>query len=195
MKRTFAVLCLIGLVAAGVSAAPATSPYKSGSIVAQGGIGIGFPGQSGSMVVPPLIASVEYQLQVSPQLPLSFGGVAGYASSKYTYSDTYGDTWTWNYSDIIVGARVAYHFINLIKVPKLDTYAGMMVGYDIVSVKSSASGPYVSLGASPSYTVGASGLLFGAYAGARYYFTPSIGVYGEVGYNLGFVNVGASFAF
>ena len=146
MKRRFvSVLVVVALlfVAAGVFAADSPA-FKNGGIEFQAGIGFGFWGYytGASMTVPPIIASVEYQFMAAPQIPLSVGLLAGYTASQYKYDDGFGDTYTDTFSFIVVGGRVSYHFIELIKVPNLDTYAGLLLGYDIASVSYSGTGGF-----------------------------------------------------
>ncbi|MGO9412645.1 MAG: hypothetical protein ACLQCB_18085 [Spirochaetia bacterium] len=191
MKRRFvSVLVVVALlfVAAGVFAADSPA-FKNGGIEFQAGIGFGFWGYytGASMTVPPIIASVEYQFMAAPQIPLSVGLLAGYTGSQYKYDDGFGDTYTDTFSFIVVGGRVSYHFIELIKVPNLDTYAGLLLGYDIASVSYSGTGGFAG-GSIPGVTAG--GFTYGFYAGARYYFASFIGIYAELGYTLGYVNAG-----
>jgi len=57
-------------------------------------------------------------------------------------------------------------------------------------VSSSGTGIYAN-GGIPTVTAG--GFAYGIYAGARYYFTPNIGIYGELGYSFGYINAGVAF--
>lgn len=116
-------------------------------------------------------------------LSLGVGGVVGYTAAKWHYS---GNEYGWKYSDIIVGARGAFHY-SFAK--KLDTYAGVILGYDIVSSKSYGSW------ASDNSTASSSSLVYGAYIGARYYFTDSIGAFAEAGYDISWLKLGLAFRF
>jgi hypothetical protein len=71
----------------------------------------------------------------------------------------------------------------------LDLYAGPALGYRV----SSFSDPD---GWSGSYNDGyGSGVFFGVFAGARYYFKPTMGVFAEVGYNASPLKAGIAFKF
>ena len=191
MKRiTIAVAAVLALFFAAAGAFAAGSPaFKNGGIEIQAGVGFGFWGyySGATMTVPPIIVSAEYQVLVAPQVPLSFGLLAGYTGAQYKYDGGAGNTYTDTFSFIVIGGRLSYHFIEFITVPNLDTYAGILLGYDIASVSYSGTGTYAS-GPIPGVTAG--GFTYGFYAGARYYFTPNIGVYGELGYTLGYINAG-----
>ena len=68
--------------------------------------------------------------------------------------------------------------------PKLDTYAGLMLGYHIASV--SETGYYGN-------SLVGSGFDLGVVLGARYFFTPRIGAFTELGYSLPYWNLGVTF--
>ena len=102
----------------------------------------------------------------------------GYGGGIYSYG--------WSYNFISIGARGSYHYgKHFLTVDKLDLYAGPAIGYRI------ASSSYDGVG----YDAYGSGVFFGAFAGARYYFKPAMGVFGEVGYNASPLKVGITFKF
>jgi hypothetical protein len=163
--------------------------FETGMMVATLGIGIGIP-LPGNMLVPPIIAGFDYDMRVAPKFPLSIGGVIGYAGTEETvpgFTD-----YKWDYSVILIGARGAFHFTDIIEVKNLDVYAGLMLGYYIVSatVKAPSGAPELT-----GVTASASGFAFGIYGGARYFFTPMIGAYAELGYGFGYINAGVAFKF
>jgi hypothetical protein len=199
--RRFIMKKILGIVLAScISTAIAFSeatPYRVGDQNVSGGIGFGLAGQYGTASLPPLCVSYETALQAL-EGKLSVGGLVGIAGSSqdYTYSypnligtfpnysyETVTNTWKYKYTYIIIGARGAYH---LPLVEKVDTYGGLMLGYNIVS--SSVEGAaYGNASASASY------MAFGAFVGGRYYFNPRWGVYAELGYGIGFLNIGATY--
>lgn len=91
---------------------------------------------------------------------------------------------TWKYStNFAIGPRLGlhYHFI-----PQLDTYVSLMLGYSHTTVRTDyITKEYVSGG----------GFSWGGHLGVRYMFQPNIGIFGEVGYGISLLNIGASFAF
>lgn len=69
---------------------------------------------------------------------------------------------------------------------KVDTYAGVMLGYNAVSV--SEWGGNVNRPASLNF----SGVLYGGQIGVRYYLSPALGVFTEAGYGICYVTAGLS---
>ena len=72
-------------------------------------------------------------------------------------------------------------------VPKLDTYAGLMLGYHFTSVSSTAPAEHYES------SIAASAFDMGVILGARYFFTPRIGAFTELGYTLPYWNLGVTF--
>ena len=173
-------LLLAAFVVHGAAAAPAAPStihgYEQGKWVISGSLGVGLAstyGGNGS----PLIAGTA-ELGVTPNI--SVGGSAGIASSKYSYYN-----YTAKYTYTVVAARGSYHFIKVAPEKPLDLYAGRALGYNHVGV--SETGPFAY-----GYGVGASYVLYGLYGGARWWFNPRTSVFGELGYGLGELAVGAS---
>jgi hypothetical protein len=173
MKR---ILLVAVLLVVAISMSFAQMAYNKGDQVLSLGLGIGgFAGAYGSGGI---AITGGYESGVTENI--SVGGVLGYSSSTY---GSYGYDWKFTY--ILVGARGAYH-LDLVHNPKVDTYGGILLGYNIVSY----SGPSVSY-----YTPGASYLAFGIFVGGRYYFNPNWAVQAELGYGLGILNVGVAYKF
>ncbi len=117
-------------------------------------------------------------------ITLSLGGYANY----YGYDNSYfslGEKYGIKGSSILLGARGALHYQF---VDKLDTYAGLMLGYQIVS--SSEYGKYIG-----NYTHSGSAVGYGLYVGARYFFTENIGAFAELGYGVAALDLGVTFKF
>ncbi|MDR2928799.1 MAG: hypothetical protein LBV41_11475 [Cytophagaceae bacterium] len=97
-----------------------------------------------------------------------------------------GGTYEWKHTTMIIGVRGALHyqFIN-----KLDTYGGLMLGYNIHS--SSAIGDASKYGTPSSF----GGFDWELFIGGRYYFTDNIGAFLELGYGVAVANVGVTFKF
>lgn len=118
-------------------------------------------------------------------LVLGLGGNLGY----YGYSEDFsgfGGNYSWKYSNIVLAARGLGHYSFI---PKLDTYAGLVLGYNIANVK--YDGPSGSLLDSPS----AGGLVLGGLVGARYEFNEKWGAYMELGYSISYATVGVAYKF
>ncbi len=181
--RTIPLVAIALLVASSAFAAerPAAAPgvtpgYVQGRWVVSGSLGLGLASIYGTDGTPLFAATAE--VGVTPTV--SVGGAAGAASSTYRYFD-----YTAKYSYTVVAARGSYHFTEVATDKPVDLYVGGSLGYNRVGV--SESGPYLS-----GYSVGASYVLYGVHAGARWYFTPRAAGFAELGYGLGAIAVGAS---
>lgn len=108
-------------------------------------------------------------------LNLGIGGYLNYFGSSTDFSgfNSSGSatTYTWSYSNIVIGARALAHY-KLIS--QLDTYAGVMIGYDIFGVKLSPANEFYQ-------PTGTSFIFYGGVVGVRYQFGPKLGVYLEGG--------------
>ncbi|MGC3947189.1 MAG: hypothetical protein QM762_22170 [Chryseolinea sp.] len=112
---------------------------------------------------------------------ISGGGYFAYTRWDYGYV---GSDIHYNFIDF--GVRASYHFAKLLKVPnkKFDPYAGAQLGFVASSYNydnSAYSDPYDG------------GVRAGLYAGARWFFNEKVGVFGEVGFALDAVSIGATF--
>ncbi len=179
LKKVFlAVLALVG----SASLANAQEIFSKGTSAVNVGVGIG--SYLSDLSIPPLSVSLDYgvadNLINGNNGSISLGGYIGYTASSSTY---FGSKFNASYT--ILGARGAFHYQFI---PKLDTYAGLMLGYNIAS--SSWSGVEYNTHASAS-----SGVALGGYFGARYFFTENIGAFAELGYSIAYLNLGATFKF
>ncbi len=158
----------------------AQAQYEKGQIDANLGVGFGGSFATGSISLPPVSFSLDFGINEN----ISLGGYVGYSASNEDFAG-FGANYSWKYTYIIVGVRGAYH-IDL--VDKMDTYGGLMLGYNVATVK------YEGPGAAPvSPSVG--GIAYSAFVGARYHFGDSFGVFGELGYGIALLNVGVTMKF
>lgn len=198
MNRSFKVLLTIGLLVginlptmAQSGKAFYKTPYKSrnnGSFDRSTNLfslGLGLPSRytytygngNGNIAFPTLYVKYEHGLLDE----LGLGGYVAATGSRYKYGK-YVDRSTY----INLAVLAYYHFNKLIPVRNLDVYAGAGVG---VRHRIYHDG-------SAERTSGKSDPIFTGKAGARYYFTPKFGVYGEVGYDgMSDVNLGITFRF
>ena len=169
MKSLISVLIVLIL-----SASLFAEPFNKGDKVGQIGIGFGHAGVYGDMGFPPISAGLQFGVEKN----ISVGGIVGFSSSSYGL-----DEWKWTYSYIFIGARGEYHFLE--DSQNMDGYAGVTLGYNIVSVSAPS-------GYDGYYGVGASYALTGIHVGLRYYFNPQWAVFGELGYGVSYITVGAA---
>lgn len=162
---------------------PAT--FGTGTSALNLGVGLGsrysygaglFGGSSSS--TPALSLSYEHGVAALGPGYLGVGGIVGYQGASYDLG--LGDKW--RYHDVVVMARGSFHYAF---VPKLDTYAGLGLG--VRYLRSSLDDGTVSASATD--------LASGLFLGARYYFTPGIGAFAELGYDQSFLKVGLSAKF
>lgn len=116
-----------------------------------------------------------------------YSNIESWKNNGVWYSYNYTDTYKWR--RYIVGARGAYHLGKYIDIDKLDVYGGLMLGvyFSKYSYKTDSPNPWHNV-----YYVNHrySGLAWAFFAGARYYFTDKIGIYGEFGYGYTLSNIG-----
>jgi hypothetical protein len=159
------------------------------TLVPNGGIG----------VIPPISVSLEHGITDA----ISLGGYIAFTGSRVSYTGTewcnhtgyfqnYTDTYTWIYT--LIGFRGAYHFAKLIPVPKLDVYAGAMLGVDIYhssfsTTSNCAEHQAYAASSNPSL------VYISVFGGARYRFTDKIGVFGEIGYGVSVLSAGLNVKF
>jgi hypothetical protein len=127
---------------------------------------------------PILGANYEYALKTNVgDGILGIGGVMRY----WSWSEDIGNDWGWSYNDIMLGFQANYHFV--VGDKKFDPWAGMILAYDIGSVK--YKGPSGDHWAEPSW----GGFFLGVNGGARYWFSNSVA--GVVRLNLGSLSYSA----
>ncbi|MDR1153358.1 MAG: porin family protein [Bacteroidales bacterium] len=134
-------------------------------------------GSGWKTALPPILLSGEYGIVdnlINGKAAIGVGLDVGYVGTKYRDAST---NKFYKYSNLILDARGAFHyqFVN-----RLDTYAGLLFGYDIVSGKKRFA---------------ESEFVWGYYAGARYYFTDRFAVMAELGSSVALLNVGVAYKF
>jgi hypothetical protein len=182
MKRILIIAVTLTLAVPLVQAQE--SMFNLGDKVVNLGIGIGNTLYSGTYYtsgIPPLSLSYEQGIvdEVFEKGVIGIMGYVGYNSYKYDYLG-----WGYKYSNIIFGAGGLFHYP---LVDKLDTYAGILLGYNIASAKEFGT----PIGWDYNATSG--GIVFSGFVGARYYFTESIAAFAQVGYGIAYLTLGVSF--
>lgn len=178
MKRFILVLAVLAVA---VLNTQAQDMFEKGTQLFKFGVGVNGAG------VP---VEVSYEKGIiedflTEGLVLGIGANVGYYGYKEEFVDLTGP-YSWKYTNMIVAARALGHYS---LIDKLDTYAGLVLGYNVASVK--YDGAYSEFINSPS--VG--GLVFGGLVGARYEFNPNLGIYAEAGYSISYLNVGLAYKF
>lgn len=185
MKKIYALM--LAVIFATVNLAAQEPVFLKGDKVLNLGIGLGSTLYSGSFYksqVPPVSVSLELGVvdNILEKGSIGVGPYLGYSSYKYEYLD-----WGWKYSNIIIGVRGSFHYPF---VDKLDTYAGILLGYNIASSKEfGISVP----GYDYSYSAG--GIVYSGYIGARYYFGDAFALMAELGYGIAYLTLGVALSF
>lgn len=161
-------------------------PYSKDRSDLNIGIGIGST-LYGDETIPPISASYEIGFPGQPNEitdKISVGGYVGFARTEY-------DWWwgTWAYTHVIVGAKGSYHFYNE---GDIDAYAGLIIGYQVLSSSYTSKAGYEDYEPVSSEN---GGLTYSGFVGARYYFSPTFGVFGELGYGISYLNIGITMKF
>jgi hypothetical protein len=161
------------------------STFKQGDKVLNLGIGLGSTLYTGSYYkagFPPISASLEFGVKdgVLDKGSIGVGGYLGYSSHKWEYNSS----WYYKYSNIIIGVRGVFHYP---LVNKLDTYTGLLLGYDIASSKEYGSS-YLGY----NYSASTGGVAYSWFVGGRYYFSDKFAGMLELGYGITYLNIGVA---
>ena len=171
------LLAAVAFVAS-VGAAQAQDLFSKGESALNIGIGIGHSYGGYGVSIPPLSVAYDYSL-VSNLINGNNGAITlgAYTSMSYRYDGFAAGS----ASHTVLGVRGMFHYQFA---PKLDTYAGLMLGYHIASYSSNINGyPGIS----------GSGIDLGVLLGARYFFTDHVGMFTELGYSVPYWNLGVTF--
>lgn len=174
MKKVLFIIALI-------SSINTFAQFGEGSTRLHFGIGFGSPyAYSGSSsTIPPIHMSFEKGITDK----IGVGGLIGYTASKYEQSFL-GDSYSWKFTYLLIGARGAYHFKTD---DKMDLYGGAMLGYNVASAKFESTDPDLEAFVTEP-TVG--GIAFGAFLGGRYNFNDKVAGFAELGYNIAWISAG-----
>ncbi len=164
------------------------STFNKGDKVLNLGFGLGSTLYSGSYFksqIPPISASLDIGIVdgIAEKGVIGIGPYLGYSSYKYDYLQS-----GWKTSNIIIGARGNFHYP---LVDKLDTYVGLLLGYNISSSKAFG---IPGLGYE-NFHANSSGLVYSGFIGGRYYFSDSFAAMLELGYGITYLNIGVALKF
>lgn len=175
MKKILSTLIIIAILGVTSHSAFAQEQFQKGDKLLNAGINLGGTYGGGGV-------GVGASFEVGVHDFISVGGQADFVTWNYGFigSDI-------RYNFFTVAARGSYHFgKHFLTMNNLDLYAGPSLGYR------AASNNYNGINYNDSY---GSGVFAGAFAGARYYFKPTMGVFAEVGYNASPLKAGITFKF
>ena len=176
-RMTMAVALLAVTAQAAAAQAKGTSSFSLGytDIGAVVGLG-GLNGASASFG-----GRFEHAIKALPDLG---NGILGIGVSADYYSWSAGFTgYSWSYKYIPIGVTANYHF--KLDEPKIDPFVGLGLGYNVISCNVTGS-----FNGDCGYS---SGIYAIARAGARYFFSPKMAVYGDAGAGGATLNLGVMF--
>jgi hypothetical protein len=175
LKTIFALL--FGLIISGATHAQLF--LKKDKVI---NLGIGVPiflGGNGYETKLPLVSgSYEYGLfdgLIDGKASIGIGGYLGYTANRFKNTN-------YDFSYLLIGPRASFHYN---PIDKLDTYGGLMMGYNIVS----------SSGDDGWKPDNKSRFIQALYVGAHYYFVSNISAFAEIGYGISLIETGLSFKF
>lgn len=168
------------------------SVFSRGDVVLNLGIGMGNSTYNGSYTkkIPPISLSGEYgvagDLFRNGRGAVGLGIYLGYTGAKYRAFDNIDAGW--RYHNLIAGVRGALHyqFVN-----RLDTYLGLLLGYDFSMTNEFGTFPTSTRPHAPAI----GGFQFAFYVGTRYYLTQHFGLFAELGYGTSILNLGFTYKF
>jgi hypothetical protein len=186
MKKIILILIMSVFVIGFTNAQNTQETFAKGDNVIGVGFGIGGVYGFNSYDTQTPVFGAQYDRGI---VELGMGGVIGVGGfigyKNYVYkNNNYKDKW----GITIIGARGTFHY-DLFKVKNLDTYAGTMIAFHILSNTNNIP---AQLDPDRSYSNAAYASLF---AGAKYYFAPKVAVYAEVGYGVAWLTMGIAFKF
>lgn len=187
MKRISLVI-LLTLAFTTTSFAQKNTFYKDDKIVNFGlGIGNAIYESGYTNKIPPISASFEIGIidnLFDSKSSIGVGGYAGFTGAKYEWHSN-GYKYGYKYKSYIFGPRGYFHYQ---LVDNLDTYAGVMVGYNIVTSKK-----YGNFQGDPDALE--SSVAWSSFIGARYYFSNNLSAMAELGYGVAYLNIGIAMKF
>jgi hypothetical protein len=179
-KKIFLVLFL----AASLTIANAQN-FKLNDQIVNVGLGLGSTNYSSSLYSMRILPiSFSYEKGIKDEIiekgVFSVGGYLGMSSFKYNSNVSSVGNIPYT-TDIIIGARGALHYPFLAD-PKLDTYLGLMIYYDIATWSTNnSSNPAIG------------GLSFSLYLGGRYYLDKNFSGFVELGYGISYLTIGVGY--
>jgi hypothetical protein len=190
MKKLLSLALVMGLAFSVLAQRPS---FKKNDIVGNATIGFGrtvYIGDEYKTTVPAIAMSGEvgFMDNFLNDAVIGVGGYVGYSAFKTAFQ-TGGVTYGYKYSDLILAARGTFHYPF---VDNLDTYAGILIGFEFVS--SRYYDDYDGTEIPGSSDIG-NPLAWSTFVGARYYFNKNLSACAEVGYGIAFINLGVGYKF
>ena len=180
MKKLLLSFLIVSLSLIQLSAQSPT--FINGDQALNFGFGLGTSLYSGGLYktqIPPLSASYEKAIvdNILEKGVVGVGPYLGFVSYKWEYLN-----WGWKYSNFILGARGNFHYPII---DNMDTYTGLLLGFNIVS-----SSEFGTAAWGYDYSSNSSGIVYSWFVGAKYYFNDKLAAMAELGYGISYLNLG-----
>jgi len=167
--------------------------FSKGDNIIGVGVGLGnfsnYGSGNGFTQTPSLMLTFEHAaIESGGRISIGFGGYLSYISSSNSWKDTSKlDKKYYSYTDSyqfeFLMARVSFHY-KVSSNSKIDPYGGLTFGYVLDQHNLATGDPNVSRTGDPGNSAYLaqfnSPIEYGAYLGARYYFSASFGIWGEL---------------
>lgn len=191
MTKKFFFTLVLALTSCALIKVNAENVFSKGDKAVNLGIGLGsyYGGDGYKSGFPPISISYEQGIidgLLDGKASIGVGGYMAYTANKWeaTFQNlNYG----YKYSYFILGARGVFHYQ---LIDNLDTYAGLMLGYNVVGSKYFGD----DLGALTPQATASSGVEYSTFIGARYHFSEKLAAFAEIGYGISALELGISFA-
>ncbi|MFM2208013.1 MAG: hypothetical protein RL213_1988 [Bacteroidota bacterium] len=191
MKRFYKIVLLVSvfIVQHAVSVAQA---YKVGANVLNAGVGFGYSiGYVSSATTTPVMhVSYEHGLRELGPGTFGIGGVISFQGATFSESNAFG-TYDQRWSATYVGLRGTWH-PDILVGGEYDVYGALQLGYVNYSYSFNGTGIYSQDAFRVTNNL-SSGVGLGLVVGGRYYFTPKVAAFAELGYDLSYMKIGAAF--
>ncbi len=135
--------------------------------------------------VPPIALAVEYRFNSRFSAGL-YGGFTQAMSKPDMFRD--GQPMTFNTKFSMIGGRFAVHSN---KYERWDIYGGLGMNYTHTNIEVT-HGDVEKLKKHKRFDPRKGNFMMSAFVGSKYAFTPSLSIFGEVGYGISLLNIGIS---
>ncbi len=185
MKKLFFALCLSFFLQTIHAQA-----FQKDSKMINAGLGFGWSYYHGSYdnvsSFPNIEVSYEQGIyELEDVGPISVGGILGFSHSQRDFnSGAISINQKWN--DIYAAARGKLYLNEILDNPKFDLYAGLSLGLRYINYK-------VSDNYNDPDRPNDLNLMLNVFGGVRYFITDQVAIYGEVGYGIAYLTIGATF--
>ncbi|MGM0626289.1 MAG: hypothetical protein ACQES0_10435 [Bacteroidota bacterium] len=194
MKKLFTLFAIAIVATTQIKAQDEVIPtFTNGDQALNLAIGLGSTYYSGSYystTLPPLSASFEMGVTdglIDGKGVIGVGGYIGYAAYKWENTYPGYGTYGYKYTNLVIGARGTFHYP---LANKIDTYTGVLLGYNIVSANEFGDVYY-----GYDYNTRSSSVAWSGFVGARYYISDSFALMAELGYGIAYLNLGVTLKF